>query len=69
MNNPQQNKTPDYPTKKGSFSVLVKIGGYGFIEKKGAVNGARNKKYGGLRKVRTPIIAPPSLNGAIWFRG
>jgi len=45
--------------KKGSFSVLVKIGGYGFIEKKGAVNGARNKKYGGLRKVRTPIIAPP----------
>jgi len=45
--------------KTGRYSFLNKIGAYGCLEKMGAVNGLRNKKYGGLRKVGTPIIVPP----------
>ena len=44
--------------KNGLCGFLNKIGGYGFLEKMGAVNGVRNQKYGGWRKVDTPIIAP-----------
>ena len=44
--------------KTGLHGFLNKIGGYGCLERMGAVNRVRNKKYGGLVKVCTPIIAP-----------